>query len=118
VGRFVIAGMLVVLGLSGCDYWPPSLQAQIEHLRSEAQAAASERVALETRLAEVTKAKDELQARLEGLTRQNHELTAHVTELEKTLAEREKALKAAKPAKKATPKTSRKASPKTSTRHR
>ena len=35
----VAAITLVSVGLSGCDYWPPALQTQIEQLRSELQSA-------------------------------------------------------------------------------
>lgn len=115
---FVILVVPAALGLSGCDYWPPSLQAQIEQLRVETQAAAAERASLETQLAETTKLKDELQARADQLTRQNQELVARVAGLEKTVAEREKAVKAAaKPVKKPTAaKTSRKTTTKTRSR--
>src|SRR5581483_3753112 len=41
-----VAVLLMGIGLSGCDYWPPALQAQIEQLQAEAQAAAAERVKL------------------------------------------------------------------------
>jgi outer membrane murein-binding lipoprotein Lpp len=93
-------GMLLGLAVSGCDYWPPSLQAQIEQLRAEAQVAAAQQADLQAKLSETIKLRDELQARVDALTRQNQELTTRVADLEKTLAEREKA-KAAKPAKKA-----------------
>ena len=42
LGSVVLAGTMGV-GLSGCDYWPPALQAQIEQLRAEAQGFAAER---------------------------------------------------------------------------
>ena len=32
-----VVGFGFALGLVGCDYWPPALQAEIEQLRSEAQ---------------------------------------------------------------------------------
>ncbi len=37
----VAAITIVSVGLSGCDYWPPALQTQIEQLRSELQSATS-----------------------------------------------------------------------------
>lgn len=98
---FVMLVLATVVGLSGCDYWPPSLQAQIDQLRAEAQVAAAERASLETSLAETVKLKDSLQARVDDLTRQNQELTMRVSGLEKTLVEREKSVKAGKPAKQA-----------------
>lgn len=119
--RFRVRGMAValVLGLavSGCDYWPPSLQAQIEQLRAEAQVAAAQQADLQAKLSETIKLRDESQARVDALMRQNQELTARVAELEKTLAEREKA-KAAKPAKKTPSKPAPKSSGKPNSRTR
>jgi len=95
---------LSVIGITGCDYWPPALQAQIEQLQAEAQTATAERAKLLNQLNETTKIKDELQARLDEMTRANRDLMAKVSTLEQTLtAEREKAARAvkttAKPAK-------------------
>lgn len=101
--RLVIGLSLVVAGLAGCDYWPPALQAQIEQLRAEAQAAAAALAKLEGQLNETSKLKEDLQRRVEELTRLNQELTGRVASLEQNLlAEREKAAKLSKPAKKGT----------------
>lgn len=110
--RGVLAAGCLLLGLTGCDYWPPALQAQIEQLKAEAQAAAAERATLDLQLKEVLKAKDELQARLDELTRLNRELAGNVTSLKQALdAERDKVAKlsksgSAKSAAKAAPKSS------------
>lgn len=107
----VLAAGCLLLGLTGCDYWPPALQAQIEQLRAEAQAAAAERATLDLQLKEVLKAKDDLQARLDELTRLNRELAGNVTSLKQALdAERDKVAKlgksgGAKPAAKTAPKS-------------
>lgn len=99
-----VAVLLMGIGLSGCDYWPPALQAQIEQLQAEAQAAAAERVKLLGQLNEANKAKDELQVRINDLTRINSELSAKVANLEQTLvAERDKVAKLAKAATKPMP---------------
>ncbi|MEK7268590.1 MAG: hypothetical protein AAB093_04220, partial [Nitrospirota bacterium] len=81
----MLAGAIAI-GLSGCDYWPPALQAQIEQLRAEAQAAATERDRIESQLTQATKIRDELQARVNELANQNRDLTAKVTGLEQGLA--------------------------------
>lgn len=98
------------MGLSGCDYWPPALQAEIEQLRSELQTTTAEKSRLERQLADMTKAKDDLQARVEDLTRLSRERAGQITTLEATLAaEREKVAKLSKgTAKKAPAKTSAK----------
>jgi DNA repair exonuclease SbcCD ATPase subunit len=107
----ILAAGCLLVGLSGCDYWPPALQAQIEQLKAEVQAAAAERATLDQQLKEALKAKDDLQARLDELTRLNRELAGNVATLKQALdAERDKVAKmgkpAAKPAAKAAPKSS------------
>ncbi|WP_447976769.1 hypothetical protein [Candidatus Nitrospira bockiana] len=82
---------------TGCDYWPPALQAQIEQLQAEAQATAAERAKLLGQLNEANKIKDELQARVDDLSRTNRELMAKVSGLEQALvAEKEKVTHLAK----------------------
>ncbi|GMV49276.1 MAG: hypothetical protein NBKEAIPA_01397 [Nitrospirae bacterium] len=127
-GRALLWGGALLL-LAGCDFWPPALQAQIEQLRSEAQQAAADKALLQNQLNAANKAKEELQIRVEDLTRVNKEKSAMIASLEHNLAAaRERAAKAAKPvatkptgktvakkplkaASKATPKTSHKAAP-------
>ncbi len=98
LGSVMLAAALGV-GLSGCDYWPPALQAQIEQMRAEAQGFAAERAKFESQLAQTSRTRDELQARVTELTNQNQDLTGKLTALEQSLAaEREKAAKTGKPA--------------------
>ena len=93
ISTLIIAGM----SLTGCDYWPPALQAQIEQLQQEAQVAAAERTKMVAQLNESNTAKQELQARVDDLTRVNRELTGKISGLEQSLtAEREKASRLAK----------------------
>lgn len=111
-----LATLLSMMGiwLSGCDYWPPALQAEIEQLRSELQTTTAEKSRLERQLADMTKAKDDLQVRVEDLTRLNRERTGQITTLEANLAaERERVAKLTKGTAKKTPaKTSAKTSAK------
>ena len=90
---------LVLVGLGGCDYWPPALQTQIEQLRADVQKAQQERANMEAQLNEATAAKNVLQANVDELMRVNKDLMAKVTHLEQSLvAEREKLAKLSKPA--------------------
>jgi len=109
LGLATVLGMMGI-GLSGCDYWPPALQAEIEQLRSELQTITAEKGRLERQLADMTKAKDDLQLRVEDLTRLSGERARQITSLEQSLAaEREKAAKLTKgAAAKTTAKTSAK----------
>jgi chaperonin cofactor prefoldin len=93
--------MMMSMAVSGCDYWPPALQAQIEQLQQEAQIAAAERTKMVAQLNESNAAKQELQARVDDLTRSNREFTGRVSGLEQALtAEREKTSRLAKAASK------------------
>ncbi|MGH7167759.1 MAG: hypothetical protein ACREII_04430, partial [Nitrospiraceae bacterium] len=90
LGSVMLAGSMGV-GLTGCDYWPPALQAQLEQLRAESQGFAAERAKLESQLAQTAKMRDDLQARVTELMTQNQEMTTKLTALEQSLAaEREK----------------------------
>lgn len=122
VAAAVVFGAFVTAAFTGCDYWPPALQAQIEQLRMEAQTAAADRALLQNQLNASNKAKEELQTRVEDLTRVNKEKSAMLANLERALgAERERNAKLsksavgkskAKPTTKPSTKPSRKPSPK------
>ncbi|MDE3223900.1 MAG: hypothetical protein KGN30_00650 [Nitrospirota bacterium] len=114
--RTRVWGMVLAVGmvatLAGCDYWPPALQAQIEQLKAEVQAAAAERANLDNQLKDAVKAKEELQARLDELARLNRELAGNIANLKQALdAEREKTAKLGKSASKAAPKAAAKPAP-------
>ena len=101
VRGLVLAGAVVAIlpALAGCDYWPPALQSQIEQLQAEAQSALAERAKRQGQVADVTKRKDELQARVDDLARSNRDLTGKLAGLEQALvAEKEKAAHLAKAA--------------------
>jgi chromosome segregation ATPase len=89
--------MMMSIVVSGCDYWPPALQAQIEQLQQEAQVATAERTKMIAQLNESNGAKQELQARVDDLSRSNRELTGRMSGLEQALiAERDKTSRLAK----------------------
>lgn len=85
MGRGMLAGAAVLM-LAGCDYWPPALQAQIEQLKREAEQAATERAGLEEQLNTATKARNDLQMKLEEVAKANEQLAARVSVLEQDLA--------------------------------
>lgn len=92
-----IMGFSSILLLAGCDFWPPALQAQIEQLHAEAQQAAADKALLQNQLNAANKAKEELQIRVEDLTRVNKEKSAMIASLEHTIAAaKERAVKAVK----------------------
>lgn len=90
-------GACITTALTGCDYWPPALQAQIEQLRIEAQTAAADKALLQNQLSAANKAKEELQSRVEELSRVNKEKSSMIASLERALsAERERVSKLTK----------------------
>ena len=93
---------IVSVGLSGCDYWPPALQTQIEQLRSELQTVTMEKTQLQNQLASFAKVKDDLQAQVDELSRANHDKSTMINGLQNSLAAAQQRL--AKSAKVATPK--------------
>lgn len=83
------------LSLSGCDYWPPALQAQIEQLRSEAQTLTVEKAQLQSQINELAKSKQDLLTQVDELNRVNREKTTVIASLQNQLdAMRAKAVKA------------------------
>jgi hypothetical protein len=93
----IVAMLIMGMSVSGCDYWPPALQAQIEQLQQKAQVAAAERTKMVSQVNEANTIKQELQARVDDLTRTNRELTGRMSGIEQALmVEREKSIRLAK----------------------
>jgi chromosome segregation ATPase len=98
----VAAITLVSGGLSGCDYWPPALQTQIEQLRSELQNVTMEKTQLQNQMASFNKVKDDLQAQVNDLSKANRDKSTMIASLQNSLTAAQEKL--AKSAKVATPK--------------
>ena len=98
----VAAITIVSVGLSGCDYWPPALQTEIEQLRSELQSATAEKTQLQNQFASFTKVKDDLQGQVDSLSRTNRDQSTMIKSLQGSLSAAQERL--AKSAKVATPK--------------
>ncbi len=81
----VAAITLVSVGLSGCDYWPPALQTQIEQLRSELQSVTAEKAQLQNQYASFAKVKDDLQAQVDDLSRSNRDKSTMINSLQNSL---------------------------------
>jgi peptidoglycan hydrolase CwlO-like protein len=93
-----VVGFGFTLGLIGCDYWPPALQAEIEQLRSESQTLAIEKTQLQAQVTDLTQTKQELQGQFDELNRISREKTGMMTSLQNQLdATRARALKAMAP---------------------
>jgi peptidoglycan hydrolase CwlO-like protein len=104
VRNLVVAAAIAIVsvGLSGCDYWPPALQTQIEQLRSELQTVTMEKTQLQNQFASFAKVKDDLQAQVDELSRANRDKSTMINGLQNSLAAAQARL--AKSTKVATPK--------------
>ena len=94
-------GLVIAMAtiLSGCDYWPPALQTQIEQLRSELQTVTMEKAQLQSQLSSLAKAKDELQAQVDDLVRTSRDKSTMIASLQSSVtALQERLTKASKPA--------------------
>jgi septal ring factor EnvC (AmiA/AmiB activator) len=101
VGLALLAAT-VMLGLSGCDYWPPALQAQIEQAKAETDAVKAEKAAMEKQVAALTAEKTALAGKIDEMTRLLKTRADQVASLEQSLAaEREKVAKMTAPKAKA-----------------
>ena len=74
-GCMILAG-LMILSLSGCEYWPPALLAQLEQLRNHVQDLSDERAELETHLREATVVREDLMGQVGTLPRENRSQTS------------------------------------------
>lgn len=101
VQRASAAGLVIALAvmLSGCDYWPPALQTQIEQLRSDLQAATMEKAQLQNQMSALVKVKDDLQIQVEELSRANRDKSTLIASLQSSVtALQERVAKTSKPA--------------------
>jgi peptidoglycan hydrolase CwlO-like protein len=98
----VAALTIFSVGLSGCDYWPPALQTEIEQLRSELQSMKVDKAQLEDQLASVMKVRDDLQMQVDELSRANREKSSMMNSMQNKPATAQKRL--TKSPKVATPK--------------
>ena len=98
-GRAIALAFAMAAMLSGCDYWPPALQTQIEQLRSELQTVTMEKAQLQTQMATLTKAKDELQMQVDDLVRTNRDKSTMIASLQSSVSLlQERLAKSSKPA--------------------
>lgn len=93
VGAVVCVGAAV--SLVGCDYWPPTLQDEIEQLRAEIQTLSMEKTQLQAQVVDLARVRQELQGQMDDLNRTNREKSIIISGLQSQLeAVRIKAAKA------------------------
>jgi outer membrane murein-binding lipoprotein Lpp len=96
----LVLGFGSLVSLTGCDYWPPALQAQVEQLRSETQTLATEKAQLQVQINDISNARREMQSQLDEMGRLNREKTEIINSLQRQVDSlRSKAVKAVAPSK-------------------
>ncbi len=96
LGAVVCIGM--AMSLVGCDYWPPTLQDEIEQLRAEIQTLTMEKTQLQAQVVDLARVRHELQGQMDDLSRTNREKGVIISGLQSQLETlRIKAVKAMSP---------------------
>lgn len=86
------------VSLAGCDYWPPTLQDEIEQLRAEIQTLTMEKTQLQAQVVDLARVKQELQEQMDDLSRTNREKSVIISGLQSQLeVVRTKAVRAMSP---------------------
>lgn len=75
----------LLLVMAGCDWWPPALQSQIEQLKTDLQTLTAERTRLEQQVSALSRAREDLQARVDQLVQVNKERGTMIADLERSL---------------------------------
>ncbi len=91
VGAIALAGCLI--GLSGCDWWPPALQQQIEELGAKVKAAEAEKSAVLKKMADVSQAAEDCRVKSDQMAKAQADLKARVDQLQTALADAQAKLK-------------------------
>ena len=84
-GLGMALGFGCLLSATGCDYWPPALQAQIEQLRSETETLNMEKTQLQSQVNDLSKTRQDLQIHVDELSRVNREKTEIIANLQRRL---------------------------------
>lgn len=91
VGAIALAGCLI--GLSGCDWWPPALQQQIVELDAMVKAAEAEKSALLKKVGDMSQAAEDCKAQSDQMAKAQSDLQAQVDQLQAALADAQAKLK-------------------------
>ena len=93
VRSVVLVGLLI--GASGCDWWPPTLQERIGHQEQQIKVLQAENVRLQGQVTEATKMLQTVKSQAAQMEQTNNALKTQVEQLTASLAQAE--AKAARP---------------------
>lgn len=97
VGPIVMCLLVTGLSLSGCDYWPPALQTEIDTLRDELNDVLDEKQRLDVENTDLRTTHATLQREIEEKASENAQLQQRVTALSKQVRQQARARSAYKP---------------------
>src|SRR2546426_2601516 len=81
VGAIALAGCLI--GLSGCDWWPPALQQQIGELDAKVKAVEAEKSAVLKKMADVSQAAEDCRVKSDQMAKSQADRSEeHTSELQ------------------------------------
>ena len=93
LGIVVVGGLL--MGVSGCDWWPPTLQERIGQQDAQIKVLQADKAKLQAKVTELSKSLEEANSRAAQMEQVARDLKTQVDQLKTSLAEaQEKAAKA------------------------
>ena len=87
VGAVVCVGLLA--GVTGCDWWPPTLQERIGQQEAQIKALLGEKARMQAKITELTKALEDVKAQAAQMEQTNNSLKTQMEQLQVALAEAE-----------------------------
>jgi peptidoglycan hydrolase CwlO-like protein len=87
VGAVVCVGLLA--GVTGCDWWPPTLQERIGQQEAQTKALLGEKARMQAKITELTKALEDLKAQAAQMEQTNNSLKTQMEQLKVSLAQAE-----------------------------
>ena len=83
-----LTGIVGTLAASGCDYWPPALQAHIEELETDNAQLLERQTEIQRLLTDTRQDNESLKSEVEDLGRRNQQLRAQLKQAEQALQAR------------------------------
>jgi len=87
VGAVVCVGLLA--GVTGCDWWPPTLQERIGQQEAQIKALLGEKARLQAKVTELSKTLEDMKAQAAQMEQTNNGLKTQMDQLQVALAQAE-----------------------------
>ena len=87
VGAVVCVGLLA--GVTGCDWWPPTLQERIGQREAQIKALQGEKARMQAKITELSKTLEDMKAQAAQMEQTNNTLKTQMEQLQVSLAQAE-----------------------------